>query len=130
MSTLIPASVSEIVTDAQYAGMTQVVNIHTRTILVTDDGKYLRPDECALIDSRSIKMREAIEHGHLLVLNVIDAKLAESKPATESSYKKKKATVAPADESTSINEAEPTETATGDQAPAEEVTPEQPEESL
>ena len=130
MSTLIPASASEIVANAQYAGMTQVMNIHSRTILVTDDGKYLRPDECALIDSRSIKMREAIEHGHLLVLNVIDAKLAESKPTTESSYKKKKATVASADESTSTNEAEQTESTSGDQPPAEEVAPEQPEESL
>ncbi len=125
MSTLIPASVSEIVTDTQYAGMTQVVNIHTRTILVTDDGKYLRPDECALIDSRSIKMREAIEHGHLLVLNVIEAQ-----PVSESSSRKKKSAPAPVEESTPADEVEPTETTSGEQPPAEEVAPEQPEESL
>jgi hypothetical protein len=122
MNSLIHVSSSEIITDKKYAGMTQVMNVHTRTVLATDDGKYLRPDECALIDSRSINMNAAIRCGHFLVLSVV-----EGEPVVEQSPSKKKKSaqaqteeVAPDPE---ITESE-AEAVSDEGVPAAEVAPE------
>lgn len=125
MQMYIPIYTQEVQTSAEYAGMTQVVNVSNKTILVTEGGQYMRPREVAMVNSRSLVLESCIRKGWLKVLGEV---AEASEPIVAPVVKKKKtATVAEEPVKEEVVD-EPTEEVIQDVSM--EVTPGEQEESL
>lgn len=113
-------------TGSEYAGMTQVVNVSNKTILVSELGKYMRPREVAMIYSRSLVLQSCIRKGWLKVISEVPESSAEQ-PAP---VQKKKRSTTPAEQEQTAQEVQPEIEQQPSEEMATEVAPTEQEESL
>jgi len=111
---------------SDYAGMTQVVNVSNKTVLVSENGKYMRPREVAMVFSRSIVLQACIKKGWLKVITEIP----ESSGDQSTYSQKKKKSTTPVEQEQTVEEVQPEIEQQPSEELATEVAPTEQEESL
>jgi hypothetical protein len=111
---------------SDYAGMTQVVNVSNKTVLVSENGKYMRPREVAMVLSRSIVLQACIKKGWLKVITEVP----ESSGDQSTHSQKKKKSTTPVEQEQTPEEVQPEIEQQPSEELATEVAPTEQEESL